>query len=589
MKMPYNDFMTIGQQKVLQDVTNYYSYSINSQKMSTYKQRMKAYLNYRDGNVIDALLKEDLDKISAKYYHINIVEPEISNLIAIQIASRKNITFKANSSFVRHQEIANNFKNYLYVFQQQNDYQNQATAKFCDAITTGTGAAKIEYNEKTGKIKYEFFDCAELILDPDDKTLRQDNSDFIGRQYYLSANSAKLQYPKLSGYIDSIVDTNTTASTEYNFLDTIDGAPWVCGRTLKIVEIYYKKLDKCYKAITRFSPDEMDVDTDYVDSYFYTFNKELATEYKKRGTDIEEIECTRIYKAVFNDCVLFESGPIPAQTPNQKYFPILPLIVKKDSNSIPYGLVKNLMSINDMVSYVWSQHLHALNQKTVLATGTNIDIAKYKDVIIEQIRSKYGFIALNAADIQLLTNDKSLPFMERALQRLDIDKQQITQLYDEQKGKQTRAQSGITVETLGANSRQMQNPYGVVYDYMLWSEGQLLIDTIKGIKNLNLEFYYLNNQEMSFGRINNEAALLDFQIFQDIGPAFISSNEELSDKLMGIIKSGAAPLVFSNEFFAEKIAGLDQKDSAKAIEAFRNLTNPQPEPQQINNNDGENV
>lgn len=568
--------MSLGAQKVLQDAQDYYNYACNSDAHREYIQRANLYLSYRDGDTMSPDLQADLKSIDARYFSTNRIEPQINNLTSLQIEARKSIDFKVNSRFSRHTQIANNLKQYWYIFQQRNNYQNQATDKFKDSLVTGMGLAKISADPKTGNLIYEQFDSREGIRDPDDRTPRFSNSYFTGRQYYIHAVEAKIHWPKWADYIDNLVDANTVSSVvmeqAYSFEDT--NSPWVLGRTLKVVEIYYKKNDKCYKVLTEFVPDEGDLEQDIIESYFYTFDKDLAEAKKKPDSEIEEVNCTKIFKTVFTSDCLLEHGAIEAQVPNQQFFPIIPICISRDRFGYPYGMVKNLMSQNDSGDYLWSQYLHALNQKLLLITGTGVDIEKSGAEMIKQMRSKYGVIGVNATDVKVITNEKSLAHLEKAMNRVDIDVQQITQLYDENKGKQTNAQSGIGMEIRKTTSREMQNVYGMIYDYMLWSEGQLLLDTIKGMKNLNLQFYYLANQEMQHARIDNEISMLDFQIFQDTAPNFISSSEETSTKLLEIIKAGAAPLVLGHEYFAEKVGGLDKKDATESVRAFMEVANP---------------
>lgn len=584
---------TVGQQKVLEEIKSYYEYARDSELRSRFMSQAKEDLDLYYGRHWTDKQVKDLAKLDIDPLTINRIEPIINNYISLQIASRRSITFKSNTTVAAHKKVAENLKYMFYTVQQQNHYQHKATTKFKNAVGTGFGCIHFGYDSITEKFFYDYVDFREVLLDPDDRSLRLDESNYICRSYFAAIIALKQRYPKFSEYFDSKITAKVPTSVKFDLWDlkSFDNGDWTNGKSIKIVEVYYKKNVKYYRTKVAFSEDVIDetdgtVRNEQIESYFLTFDKEEAENRKTDTAEVEELNGTQIWKGVYTDNVLLESGPIYGQTPNQKYFPLLPLCLNRNDEGIPYGEIRGLRDLSKTLNMVWSQAVHGLNSRYLIIDGVNQDSTKVEEMLI-QMSKKRGIVCVNnAKDAQLFSQENMLQYLFNALRRLDVEFEQRTQVYDELKGDETNATSGVGMKERSNNSaRMLLSVINSAYDYMLYSEGQLFIDTIRGIKDFSYSFSYFQNDQTQQINVDDQISLIDFQIYHDTSPVFNSTNEENIAKFQEVINSPNYQLLFAAPEFLQAL-GFDEHKAMEYSQAFYKAMSGgqgQEQPMQENN------
>jgi hypothetical protein len=266
--------------------------------------------------------------------------------------------------------------------------------------------------------------------------------------------------------------------------------------------------------------------------------------------------------------VLLEHGAIDGQIPNQKHFPLIPLCLKRNYLSIPYGVVDGLIPLSTCLNYVWTKTIHGLNSKYLIIDEDNVNLEKMRPILRDELNRRDGMIfTKNPHQVQLINSETLLPFLERTLTRIDLEFEQRTQLFDELKGEQTNAVSGVAIQARAVNAARTQNPLHATYEHMLFSEGQLILDTIRGIKNLQYAFNYYKDNKFNQGYLSDEISTINFEIFADFTPNFATSHEEEAAKFEALLNSPNPAFILSEPLFLKKL-GFTESDSYALNEAF---------------------
>jgi hypothetical protein len=578
--------LTPAKLKVLQELKDYFYYSANSEIRKKWRLQYDQNLKFYYGDQWNDELKQEFADVGAMPFVVNRIEPIVTTYTSLQIAARKRIAYKATTSLSKHDLLAEYLNNMLYVIQSQNDFQNKSTQKYTDALIGGLGWSHFGYEpDSTCTFFYDYVDPREIYFDPDDQSARMEDSQFVARSYFVNGTKLKKRYPKYSEYFDNLIGkpagTNSTGEfasggagairddyVPYSDLNHGDGLEelWVLGRSARIVEVYYKKNVKYYEAIVAFPPENPEGVV--TEQYFSTFDKEIAESRKVKGSSLEELEGTQIWKGVFCADVLLEHGAIDGQIPNQKHFPLIPLCLKRNYLSIPYGVVDGLIPLSTCLNYVWTKTIHGLNSKYLIIDEDNINLEKMRPILRDELNRRDGMIfTKNPHQVQLINSETLLPFLERTLTRIDLEFEQRTQLFDELKGEQTNAVSGVAIQARAVNAARTQNPLHATYEHMLFSEGQLILDTIRGIKNLQYAFNYYKDNKFNQGYLSDEISTINFEIFADFTPNFATSHEEEAAKFEALLNSPNPAFILSEPLFLKKL-GFTESDSYALNEAF---------------------
>lgn len=576
--------LTIGQQKVLREITDYYDYARSSEVRRLWWLHYDQNLKYYYGDQWSEDLKKEFEDSKAFPFVVNRIEPIITTYASLQINTRKRIAFKSTTSIAKHARLAEYLNNMIYNIQTQNGFQNKSTQKYMDALIGGIGWTHFGYEpDSYNTFFYDYVDPREVYWDPDDQSQRFENSNFVCRSYYVSAVNLKQRYPEHADFFDGMIgkDAVTSAVNDSLFynMSVDDAVVWNKGRSIRIVEVFYKKNAKYYEGTVVFQPDQgLDGEDEFAqEQYFCTFDEDFAKAKMEKGTELKELDGTQIWKGVFCSDMLLESGPLYPQIPNQKHFPLTPLCLKRNYMGMPYGVVDGLVPLSIALNYIWTKTIHGLGSKFLIMEGTSDDMAKAGPIYLEQMAQKRGIIALkNAKDAQLVNSENLLPFLFQGLQRIDLEFEQRTQLFDELKGEQTNAISGVAIQQRAMNAARTQNPLNATYEHMLFSEGQLMLDTIKGITDFKYAFNYFKDGKVNAAALDEEISTINFEIYPDIAPPFSSSNDEEMAKFEGLLNSPNPAFALSDPLFLKKL-GFSETDAIALYEAYTRITQGQQE------------
>lgn len=563
---------TIGQQKALKDLQDYYEYASNSQVRQKWLNQYLINLNFYRGNQwLDPYILKDMQEIGATPYTYNNIEPLVNAYVSLQIRSSKRVGYEASSDNEEHIKIAEYLKHLAYEIQTQNEHVFFSSQKFTSSLIGGVGWSYFTY--KDGKFAYEFIDPTEIFWDPDDRSLRLDDSNFICRMRYMPAVKLKKEYPSFAKEFDNMVEENSTNPGDYNVFSTINENPiwqqingissvsvanpqddgaWVRGRSIKIVEVYYKKPTKYYETTILF-PTEASANDIPSEQLFITFDKDIAKE-KSFSGKIEEKEGSQIWHGIFCDNLLIENNPIATQVPNQKYLPFTPVVLKRDYQGVPYGVVDNLISAQKTHNFLWSTTLHYLDAKTIIASDEQVDSDKLREFLKDEMRSKNGVAFIrNPRELQMLDHEKNLDHRMKLIQNNYREFETQTGLYDELKGEQTNAVSGVAIAQRATNSMNAQNSLVLAYENMLISEGKIMLDTIKGLKKFQYSFKFFKEGKAVTASLDDAVSLLKFEVFPDVSPNFASTIEEEKARFAELMNSPNPGLLLSSPLFLREL------------------------------------
>ncbi len=542
--------LTIGQQKILQDLNDYWDYARNSDLRKAWLTQYNDNLKHYCGDQWSQDVLQTLENIQATPYTVNRIEPLINAYASLQIQSNKRIGYKATTDSVKHEQLADYLSYMAHVIQTANDFPFYSSLKYTSALIGGLGWSHFGYEE--GKFFYDYVDPKEVYWDPDDCSPRLEQSNFICRSYFVSVPILKKRYSKYAELFEQLIDkVNYPSSTGIdNYNSDTDNGLWYKGRTIRIVEVYYKA-EVDYFETTAIIPSENEIPLEQI---FSTFSEEVAYSKTQSQENIKVKKGTQIFKGVFCENMLLEHGAIPQQVPNQKHFPLLPLCLRRDYTGMPYGVVNNLISLSKALNYIWTKTIHGIDQKILISSNINTDIEATEAKWVEKLQQKIAVIVSpNPADAKLYTPEQTLPYFFNLLQRIDVEFEQSTYLFDELKGNQTNAVSGVAIQQRAANSARVQNPLNMAYDHLLLSEGQLLLDTIKGIKDFKYTFNYYQDGRSDLTTIDEVISTINFEVYTDVVPNFNSSVEEERAKFAELLNSNNPGFAMSSPLFLKEL------------------------------------
>jgi hypothetical protein len=563
---------TIGKQKALKDLQDYYEYASNS---SVRQQWLNQYLInlsfYRGNQWLDPHILKDMQEIGATPYTYNNIEPLVNAFVSLQIRSSKRVGYEASSDNEEHIKLAEYLKHLAYEIQTQNDHVFFSSQKFTSSLIGGVGWSYFNYDNN--KFSYKYIDPVEVFWDPGDRSARLDDSNFVCRAHYVPAVKLKNQYPEFGKEFEDMVEENSTNPSDYTTFSSIaetpiwqrssgivnntignpqDDGAWSRGRSIKIVEVFYKKSAKFYET-TIFFPEEPEPETIPNEQLFTTFDEAIAKDKSINGK-IEEKDGTQIWHGVFCDNLLISNNPLAEQVPNQQYLPITPVVLRRDYQGVPYGVVDNLISPQKTHNFLWSTTLHYLDAKTIIASDEQVDTDKLRNFLKDEMRSKNGVAFLkNPRDIQVLDHEKNLNHRMNLIQANYKEFETQTGLYDELKGEQTNAVSGVAIAQRATNSMNAQNSLVLAYENMLISEGKIMLDTIKGLKNFQYSFKFFSNGKTTTASLDDSISLLNFEVFPDVSPNFASSIEEEKARFAELMNSPNPGLLMSSPLFLREL------------------------------------
>ena len=542
--------ISVGKQKALNELQDLARYACNSYTRRKYIQTLNINEQYVRGvQWLNEVLNEDIQKHSMIPFTLNILKPAINQYLSLLSKSAKRVGFSPTTDLSYDQQQSEVLKYWAMNVQTQNQHTFYSQLKCRDTLIGGLGWSHFYYDN--GKYYYDYVNPREIFGDPDDLSPRMDNQNFVVRSYYVHKYHLANKYPKFKDFFNSIIDDKQinpqddtyqnsftysvgTTNRQYgdnrfynDFLTTLDldiqSGNWVRGKNIRVVEVYYKKNVKYYECVGLSKPDQDGVQNEII---FSTFYKEFA-EQNAIGGKITKKQGTQIFKGIYTQDTLLEYGAIPEQVPNQKYLPIVPMVLQRDFMGVPYGIVDDLIDRQDLKNLNITSFMHYKDQKLIVAEDPTQDQHKNVAEWAKQSRKKDGGMFLAKNDhTQIINGSQNMQNDLALLQYIDTDWEKATGLHDEYSGMISRETSGLAIQQLTLNTLNAQNSLMLAYDHMIVSEGTIMLDTLKGTEDVNqlVRFYRLGKNEAM--QLNSEIALLNFEVYPEAAPNFSSSVEE---------------------------------------------------------------
>lgn len=572
----------IGKLDVLQKMQNIASTAIQSIVRDQWLQSFERNIRYRKG---EQFLNEDmlnfLKDIEATPYTANKCDPVINKYLSLISNSLKKVGFSPNTNSKYDKIQSEVLKHWAMNVQTQNDHQDMAQLKIEDMLVGGIGWSQFYF--ESGKYYYEYIDPRFVFWDPYDLSPRLNNQSHIVLVRYLTLDELTLSYPKHAYYLKELKSKSSIDITEnsYDFYSSnigqdIKNGVWRYGNTVRVIEVYYKENAKYYEVAgykkesdnnLMLNDSEEDIQDQIV---FSTFDKEFALQ-KLDSTEIIEKQGTKIYKGVYIDDYLLDHGEIPEQTPNQRHFPVVPTVYKRDFAGAPYGVLDTLLPYQDAYNICLTGYMHFKNARIIIGNAPNVgNTDKFGDAIAKTLRSKSGYISIpESQHIQIIEHGKAVGFDIQMLDKIDKMWEDATGLHNEFSGQILRETSGAAIQALTQNTYNNIHKNSILnaYERMLISEGQLMFDTLRGTKNIKqLVKYYKLGQDENV-QLNDDIALLNLEIFIDSAPNYASSALEEKAIINNILSTPNPNLFMFNQYILTNL-GLSDKTAFELVQSW---------------------
>lgn len=567
---------TVAQEKTLQDLKDYYEYCSQSDVRKKWLTIYNRNFNYYHGKQWeDKELLESLELIGCDTKTFNHVKPACNDVISILIRAGKRIGYLPTTDLQSHERLASYLKSWAFNIQTQVNHSYFSSLKVLSSLLSGIGWSQFGYDN--GQFFYDYVDAREIFWDPDDQTARMEDSNVICRSYFVHYTTLKNKYPEEAKYFDSLVDTNKTHPDDANIADyDVENQTWVRGKGIRVVEVYYKKDDNYYETIASMDSNEDEVQEEHV---LQTFFEDIAKRYSINGK-IETKRGSKIFKGVFCKDLLLAHGEISEQIPNQKHFPLIPMVYQRDIEGMPIGIVNDIISPQDMINYIMSTIIHYTDSKTLICTQPTSDKVSIAETWAVESRKKSGSILLpDNKDLQILDNKQNVEHRLKVLQEVRNEIQSIMRIYDDFAGKQTNRISGVAIANSTINNLNAQNFLVLSYEHMISSEGKLMLDTLKGLKNINQVVIYYKYGKSTSATIDDSISMINFEVYPDTAPNFSSSIEEEKARFAEIMNSPSRDLIMSSALFLQE-AGITDTASYKLSEEYDKVIQKQMQLQQ---------
>ncbi len=489
---------------------------------------------------------------------INIVQGKIDSLSGVEIQSRYRSACRNDSGKPEDDQLAKALTHYLYYIQQNQKMPYRGSLKFRDMLICGIGWS--DSYQKDGKFYYEHVNPYNVIPDPDDLSPQYSNMRFVARKRWMDPKMVVKMWPESSKYIDfseydtgqilyspELLDRNSTY-TSPGFQIYNQGRMLVC-------EVQYKVPKKAYTGI------------DYQGYYFETFDEEKAEQIAESKNEIEEIDSSRIMRALFLDQnTLLEHGPLNPDVPSLEDFTYIPCVWKRRfSTGIPYGLVDSMISLQRDLNIRVTKALYLANSCRVLIQG-NLSVGEDANQISQKMKTSDPVIVVpKETTVDIRDNQSLAPVhLEFANQYLEFS-QLVTGIYADLSGQQTNAQSGVAQK-----QRQLSSIRNNVFAFdnfsdMKLREANFYLQLIQGSGDENLLTQIMTPEEQSSiilnltreidGKkvISNDISTLPVSLYIEEVPDYASTFEENRAALENLLSNPRADIILGSKEIMEEL------------------------------------
>lgn len=566
----------MNKQQILEESKKLFKYLADSQIRKNWIDNdiinNNYYYNKQWNNSKD---KIGLEQIGCDPITINRIKPIVDRYLSILIKSGKRVGFLPVNNSQYHFNLANYIKNWAFNVQTQNSHNFLSSLKCQSALLSGIGWSHFYY--ENNRFWYEWVNNREMYFDPDDLSPRLENQSVLARSYFTHFVKLKNLYPKYATEFENMVaNSESNQNTSVEDFTTIPANIWVNGKSIRIVELYEKKSDKYFESTCDIPVNENNdrqIDNTYKefeDTIFTTFNEDLINQ---KATGKVEIKTgTRIYKTVFCNDILLYHGPIIEQIPNQTFFPYVPMVYSRNVNGDFIGSTNYMIELQNLWNIEVSKLFHYANSKLTMCNpnASSMDYEQFVKMYNIESKKKRGFIQVDPKDITVIDNSNDIKGILSSLDMLNREFQNLSGLFDDFAGKPTNAESGVAIQNRINTTLNAQNPLVLAYEYMLTSEGRIMLDTLKGIENFKQVISFYNEGKQDSVVIDSNISLINFEVYPTTSPNFSSSIEEEKEIFNNILNSGLSDMLLSSPYFLQQ-EGISEISSYKLANEYKKV------------------
>lgn len=555
---------------------------IRKKWVENYKRNL---LYYEGDQWQNSNFSKELREIKASEYTANQISRILNLYTSLQIRSGKRPNFNVEDDISNESFVIDSLKQLNYKMQAKSDYTFNSSLKFTNLLISGIGCSSYQQENNDTIPLYENIDPFEIFLDPDDTTPRYTKSSFIGRSYFSPLHECERVFPKFKKYFRELVEGNTSSDITQTTASAIDLDQWTLGKSIRLVEIQTKKLEKGYK-ITVIT-GEREFLQDFKKRSFLIFKDQLelsTANVQEHFPDseiiIEEKQVSRIYQTIYSGDNLLEHRPLPIQVPDQKRFSYLPVVLYRDSEGVPYGVINLFIPLQDMRNYLYSSLLHYMDAKTLIVNlSANVlpaDRANMETAIRRELSLKRGIIySQSEKDYKLHEHSGEIIAKLQLLEQNSKDFEVLSGLYNnELSGIENKNMSGVAINMRTINSMNAQNHILLAYDAMLVEEGYCFLDFVKSVVDAEVSFKYKQDGKVQIGQIDFTHKTLNYAVYVEIGSNFLSNAEEDRVRFNEILNSPNAAMLMSSELFL-KMSGFSGDKASEIVKEFKKLNEQQ--------------
>ena len=438
--------------KVVRRLLGMYTESVRHPVWRQYRTEASQCYRYREGDQWTAQEIKELEDRGQPVTTINEIKPIVDRVHGQFIQTRQSTTYLGRNTPV-DDESAEVLVDLSRHADQQNEFEFAESDITLDALTAGIGWLELDTteNELGQTCIYEGWEDP-LVMFPDPFFRKHNLKDakYLSRSKWIDLDDCIALAPTKEREIRAACFGH---AYEIYSDDSIDAAvrndPFMVfvdpnRQRMRPVETWYRRKVRQYRV---FTPDGSSIVTEPLS---VAERRDLTAAFGKDAFRTEPTIGEQMWKGIFIAGLLLYHEPWP-----RNYFPFVPCIADRKKNGQPFGLVKNLIPIQDAINKRESKALSLFsNRRTLAEEGAVKNIAEFQD---ENARPD-GFMevangALAQGKIQILENTDIGAANMQMLQSARMSMPRVSGVPEEAMGFRTEVRSGLGI----AKKQQMTN------------------------------------------------------------------------------------------------------------------------------------
>ena len=388
----YQKLSSDKEDKILEKVGKWWQYAADHPTWKEAKELHIKCFQYREGQQWTTAELAELKERGQPDTVNNRVAVTINKLMGDFVERKYTIGWRGRNALV-DDSVAEMLSDIFKYIRTSNKLQFEETDMADDGFTCGFGAMEVfvefdDLNQPEIKVRHE----DALVVYPDPDWRRYDwNEDarFIARARWLDADDIAESWPEAKLNVEALAawDSSSNDNALSTLVDTFRNEYYVDAKKKKI-----RVIDMEYKEPKR---EEIYLFDDPSGGLPLTLRaddpsaKEMLAQAKAQNIPVETV--CRLKKQI--NRVVFIGGKIlEFKETRQKYFSLVPYVMYRKKNGVPYSLIALGLSLQDAINKRESKAIHLMNtNQTVAERGAYSDKEKFQ----EEIHKPDGFVEVN--------------------------------------------------------------------------------------------------------------------------------------------------------------------------------------------------